>query len=216
MQHWISPGLAGILIFLLTGCASMQYAALEKVGVQKRDILVDRIEETQSAQEQIKQRFNSAYELFASLVDVDVAELESAYKKLSSAVERSEKSTEALSSRIAKVESVAEDLFDEWQRELDLYSNQNLRAASEKNLNQTRRQYKNLMARMYRAEDSVQPVLFKLQDNVLYLKHNLNARAVNALDNEVDVVQIEVRRLIEEMEAAISESDTFLQSMQSG
>ena len=81
-------------------------------------------------------------------------------------------------------------------------------------MRQTRARYQALLARMRRAHASVEPVLHKLQDNVLYLKHNLNARAVNALDNEVELVQLEVRRLIEEMEAAIAESEEFLHSMQ--
>jgi len=211
MFHWIRTIL---ITFLLTGCASTQYAVLEKVGVQKRDILVDRIEDAQSAQESTKRQFSNAYELFSALVDVDAPELEAAYKKLSAAVEKSEGAGADLGARIDKVESVANDLFHEWKQELDLYSNQNLRKASEKNMNATRSRYQALLARMRRAHSSVEPVLHKLQDNVLYLKHNLNARAVNSLDNEVEVVQVEVQRLIQEMEAAIAESEAFLQSMQ--
>ena len=213
--QWLGRGITLLsLAILLSGCASTQYAVLEKVGIQKRDILVDRIEDAQSAQENTKRQFATAYELFSALIDVDAPELEAAYKKLSAAVEESEGAGNNLASRINKVESVAGDLFSEWEQELDLYSNQNLRKASERNMNQTRVRYQALLSRMWRAHARVEPVLHKLQDNVLYLKHNLNARAVNSLDNEVEVVQLEVGRLIQEMEAAIAESEAFLQSMQ--
>ena len=58
--------LAGIL--LLTGCESAYYGAWEKVGVHKRDILVDRVEDAAEAQEDAKEEFKSALEKFSSVV----------------------------------------------------------------------------------------------------------------------------------------------------
>ena len=48
-------------------------------------------------------------------------------------------------------------------------------------LNDTRKRYKQLMSSMRRAENSMEPVLVAFQDQVLVLKHNLNARAIGAL-----------------------------------
>lgn len=59
----------------------------------------------------------------------------------------------------------------------------------------------------------MEPVLTALQDNVLYLKHNLNASAVGALEGELKTIQQDVSRLINEMKASVAESDAFIRTM---
>lgn len=67
---------------------------------------------------------------------------------------------------------------------------------------------------MKRAEQRMQPVLSALNDNVLYLKHNLNARAVGALKGEFADIQKNIDRLINEIQRSIQESDTFIRAME--
>ncbi len=54
------------------------------------------------------------------------------------------------------------------------------------------------------------PVLATMKDHVLFLKHNLNARALGSLEGTADTLQRDVNRLIKDMEAAISEADKFI------
>lgn len=42
------------MLLLVFGCESTYYDAMEKIGVHKRDILIDRIEDAQTAQEEVK------------------------------------------------------------------------------------------------------------------------------------------------------------------
>jgi hypothetical protein len=67
---------------------------------------------------------------------------------------------------------------------------------------------------MERAADKMQPVLDKMQDNVLYLKHNLNAKAIDAIRGEFNSLQNDISSLIADMEASIEESNRFIESMQ--
>ena len=53
----------------------------------------------------------------------------------------------------------------------------------------------------------------KIRDNVLYLKHNLNARAVNALKSELRSVDHNVQALVVAMSRAIEESDRFIETL---
>jgi hypothetical protein len=108
---------------------------------------------------------------------------------------------------------VSEALFDEWESELDQYSSDSLRRSSEKKLRQTRKQYDKLIAAMKRAEKKIDPVLTAFHDQVLYLKHNLNAQAIASLQSELVSVEAEVASLIEEMEKSIGEADVFIKSM---
>lgn len=198
---------------LVSACSSAYYGAMEQIGVHKRDILVDRIEDAQEAQEDGQEQFRDALEQFRSVVNFDGGELQQIYNRLDSEFIATEAAAANIRDRIRAVESVAEDLFDEWDDELDLYSNQTLRRDSEQQLRATRERYGRLIQAMNRAEATLDPVLDNLRDNVLYLKHNLNARAIASLRGELDTINTDVDRLINAMEAAIAESDRFIAEM---
>ena len=59
-------------------------------------------------------------------------------------------------------------------------------------------------------------LLAAFNDQVLFLKHNLNARAIASLDSTVLELEGEVTRLIEEMNASIAEANAFIESMNAG
>ncbi len=202
-----------LIVISISGCRSAYYGALEKAGYHKRDILVTRVEKAQESQTEAKEQFASALEQFSSVVNFDGGSLEDRYNALNSEFEKSEARAEDVSKRIDSVQSVAEALFDEWEDELDAYSSQNLRRQSERQLKNTNRKYEGLISAMRKAEERIDPVLDAFRDNVLYLKHNLNARAVSALKGELVTVEQDVAGLILEMEKSISEADEFIKTL---
>ncbi|GAA6182977.1 MULTISPECIES: DUF2959 domain-containing protein [Alteromonadaceae] len=204
-----------IFSLMMFGCQSAYYAAWEKLGVEKRDILVDRVEEAKDSQEDAQQQFASALDEFSQLINFDGGDLQDVYEDLSSQYEASKDAADNVSNRIDKVESVAEALFDEWTEELEKYSNAKLKRDSEKQLRETQRRYNSLISAMRKAESKMPPVLSALQDNVLYLKHNLNANAVGALQGEFNLIKKDIDVLIKEMNSAISQSNAFISSIQS-
>jgi len=205
------------LCLALLGCQSAldsaYYGTMERLGVHKRDILVDRIGEAQQAQQDGQEQFSNALEQFRSVVEFDGGQLQRLYNRLNTEFENSERAATRIRDRIRAVESVAAALFDEWEDELALYTNQSLRQSSEQQLRETQRRYTRLIAAMHRAEATLDPVLDSLRDNVLYLKHNLNARAVASLRGELDSINTDVEQLIEAMQQAIAESDRFIAEM---
>ena len=146
---------------------------------------------------------------------IEETELSSAYKQLNSAYESSEAKAERVRNRVDGVESVAEALFDEWSDEIKSFSNARLMKDSKRKYNQTEGKYKELISSMRRAESRMEPVLTAFRDQVLYLKHNLNAQAISSLQSELLSIEGDVAELITEMEAAISEADSFLSVMES-
>ena len=115
---------------------------------------------------------------------------------------------------VAKIENIAEALVTEWQEEIARFDNAKYRRESETKLRATRTRYSELIAAMHRAAESMDPVLTKLQDQVLYLKHNLNARALGSLDQEVARLESDVARLLGDMQNSIAEADRFIADMQ--
>ncbi len=203
-----------LMILSLTGCASAYYGTMEKVGVHKRDILVDRVEATRDAQTDAQEQFKSALDQFASVIQLQDTDLKQAYERLNEEYEASESAAKEVTERVEKVESVADALFEEWQEELTLYQNQTLKASSSRKLKETKRRYQEMLKTMKRAESSMQPVLNTFRDNVLYLKHNLNAQAIGALRGEFTSLKADIGRLIEKMNLSIKHSTQFIQSLQ--
>ena len=206
------------VVTTLTACtAAIQdtyFDLWEKVGVEKREILVDRVEAAQETQQDAQEQFASALEEFSALISFDGGELEDVYENLNDQFEASKSSAEDVSTRIDKVQSVAESLFREWEAELELITNQNLKRDSQRKLSDTQRKYAALLKSMRKVESSMEPVLLALQDNVLYLKHNLNANAIGALQGEFSTIKKDVNNLLQEMNAAITQSDEFIETLQ--
>jgi len=205
-----------ISVLLLSACSSMYYGAMEKVGIHKRDILVDRVEDAKDAQSEAKTQFASALEQFQSVVTIEDQTLVDKYNSLNDEYEASKAAAEDVSDRIDAVEDVSEALFDEWQDELALYSNAKLRRQSQQKLSATKRKYTSLINAMRRSEKKMAPVLEAFQDQVLFLKHNLNAQAINSLKGELKTIQQDVARLVKEMENSIKESEAFIKSLSEG
>ena len=198
------------ILLCLSACTQTYYSAMEKVGIHKRDIMVDRVEDARDAQTDAQEQFKSALEQFDSVVKLQETDLKKAYDKLSREYDRSAEAADEVSGSIDKVESVAGDLFDEWEKELKEYQNPQLRRSSADKLKITRKRYKDMLTSMHRAEASMAPVLKVFHDNVLFLKHNLNAQAIGSLQGEFAGLKGQIDTLIKEMNAAIALSNTFI------
>lgn len=208
---------AFLLLFataILAGCQTVKYRTLEAFGVEKRDILSDRVESARDSQGEAKEQFASALEQFRATVAFDGGELEDLYDRLSGAYERSVEDARRVRERVDEVRDVAEDLFDEWSDELDDYESADLRRRSRELLQQTQGRYERMIAAMERAEGTMDPVLQSFEDQVLFLKHNLNARAISALRNELEGIESDTRALIKAMNEAIAEADAFIQALE--
>ncbi len=213
----LGPLLALSAIALSSGCyqcgGSVYLAALEKLGMEKRDVLVKRVANAKDAQQEAQQQFRDALEEFQQLVGYKGDELSAKYEKLRGEYEASARKAEEVRDRIDGIRKVSRKLFDEWEQELGKYSDRELRAQSERQLAETRQRSADLVSTMERAAARMDPVLRKLEERVLYLKHNLNARALGSLKDTAATLQTDVGALIGEMERSIAEADRFIADM---
>jgi len=207
--------IAVILVITLVGCQSMYFDAMENVGIHKRDILVDRVEDARDAQSEAQEQFKSALDELSSLININGGDIQQAYETLFEQYKSSKKAADDVSLRIGKIESVADALFREWQDEIEQYSSPRLKRSSQDQLLQTKASYTKLINSMRRAESKMPPVLTSLNDNVLYLKHNLNARAISAISIEFNELKKEIQLLVDEVNKSIIESNKFIAQMDS-
>ena len=206
----------GLALVAMTACSTAYYSTMEKLGYEKRDILVDRVEDSREAQEEAREQFESALEQFIAVTDFQGGDLEQVYRQLKSEYDDSEDKAEAVSTRIDKVERVAEDLFAEWEEELTLYTDAQLRRTSAQQLESTQSRYARLIRSLRQAEKRIDPVLDAFRDRVLYLKHNLNAQAIASLRSDRQTIESDIEALVREMNASIEEANRFIKDMQTG
>ena len=205
--------LAGLLLAAL-GCQTTYYSVMETFGKEKRHLLKDNVERARDEQEKASEQFKDALTRIKEIYGFEGGDLEAFYNKIKGDYEACERRADAVERRIDSVEEIAEDLFTEWEGEIEEIDNPNLRNNSRKSLEETKVRYARLSDAMVKAKSRMEPALAHLQDYVLYLKHNLNAQAVGALKKEVDDIEAEVAALIQDMSKSIKEADEFLRTFE--
>jgi ElaB/YqjD/DUF883 family membrane-anchored ribosome-binding protein len=203
-----------LAVAVLAGCQSTYYAAWEKLGKHKRDLLRDNVEKARNEQEAAKTEFKDALTRLKELTGFQGGKLEDAYRKVESDYKDCSARSASIKDRVKKIQDIADALFAEWEKELGSYSSESLRASSREKLRETRQRYEGLHTALERSSQSMDPILARLNDQTLYLKHNLNAQAVGSLKGEVLNIEGDVQRLITEMNAAIAQADAFIKHLE--
>lgn len=192
---------------------NVYYTAKESIGEHKRDIMVHEVEQVCVDLQKTRDEFEDALARFKSVVAVNETPLEHRYNLLNRQYQFCRSKSDVVSNRIKTIEEVSEALFLEWENELNDYSSRSLRFSSKQQLKAARQNYTRLMKAMRQAESKIQPVLSAFKDQVLYLKHNLNAHAISALHNEFKTISIDISQLIHAMEQTIAEASVFVSSL---
>jgi Protein of unknown function (DUF2959) len=202
-----------ILTVSVTGCRSAYYAAYEKFGVYKRDLLKKSVIEARDDQKEAQVQFKDALTRLKEITQFDGGKLERAYDSLKNEYDDCVSQAETVRKRIRSVETVSSDLFVEWENEIGQIGTPSLRDASREQLAATRQRYNELHQALVSAEQSMTPVLSQFHDYVLYLKHNLNAQAIASLKGETTNIQNDIAQLIEQMNHSIARADEFVKTL---
>ena len=211
----VSLALLVALGLAASGCKSAYYATYETFGVYKRDLLKKRVTAARDDQQEAQQQFKDALTRLKEITKYDGGKLERAYNSLKSEYDGCAAKAETVHTRIKDVETVATDLFKEWEKEIGQISTPSLRESSRKQLVTTKQRYEELHQALKSAEQSMSPVLTQFHDYVLFLKHNLNAQAIASLKNETTNIQDEITRLIDQMNKSIARTDEFIKTLDS-
>lgn len=192
----------------------VEYSAYEMVGVEKRDLLKKRVDGARDEEKEAGKDFQDALTRLKAVYGFQGGKLEKEYDKLNSAYEKASAQSQDVHQSVVKVETVAKDLFDEWEKEIDQMETASLKSKSQQQLESTKRKYSEMHQALKNSEAKMDPVLRKLKDHVLYLKHNLNAQAIASLKGESLHIQGDIEGLIQEMNKSIETADQFIKSME--
>ena len=202
-----------LLLMVFPGCSKFYYKAMEKLGKEKRDILVQRVKDTKKDQEQTKEQLQTTMEAFQQLTGFQGGDLEKSYKKLNGEYERAQAQADKLHGRIQSIDQVSDDLFSEWQKEIDEMRNTQLKSGSRTMLVDAKQRQAAYMKAMRKTESQMTPVLAAFRDQVLFLKHNLNARAIGSLKGTANSINTDVTALMNSIDASMQEADKLIASL---
>ena len=202
-------------IFLLAGCSSVYYKTMQKLGKEKRDILVQRVKDTKKDQEETKEQLKTTMEKFQELTGFQGGDLEKSYKKLNDEYERASGQANKLHERIKSIDQVSNDLFSEWKNEINEMRNSQLKSRSTVMLRDAKDRQATYMKAMRKTEDQMTPVIAAFHDQVLFLKHNLNARAIGSLKGTSAKINTDVATLIKSIDSSMQEADKLIASLSS-
>lgn len=198
----------------LASCNSVYYSAMEKIGYEKRDLLIRAVKKARGEQKEAGEEFTDALTELKKISGFHGGNLENAYDRFKAEFDDCERQAAAVRTQVAEVDQVAKDLFREWEREAKQYESATLAADSRRKLADTRARFTQLSRSLHAAEASMDPVLRQFRDQVLYLKHNLNAAAIGSLRGTADNIQASINRLLDQMNRSIAEADRFIQTLQ--
>lgn len=209
-----SQFIAGILLLVpLTSCTSVYYAAMHKIGKDKRDILVNRIAEAKTDEESTGRQLKTTLEAFQQLTGEEDSKLQHAYDRLNTEFEKAQGRANALDAKIDSIQQVGSDLFVEWRKEIAQIQDPALKSRSRVLLQTAQVKQADYLRGMRKTTARIKPVLQSFQDQVLFLKHNLNARAVGSLKQTSSQMNSQVADLIMSIEGSKTEADQLISTL---
>ncbi len=191
----------------------VKYSAYEAVGYEKRDLFKRQVSKVKGNQDDSAEDFKDSLERLKAVYNFDGGNLEKEYSKLKSAYDDTSKSADEVRQSIVQLNTIATDLFKEWSKEITQISSADLRSKSQNSYDQTQKKYKAYYSQLKKSETRMDPVLKKMNDQVLFLKHNLNAAAIAGLKAEAGRIESDIAKLIEEMNKSIKEADELISTM---
>lgn len=207
--------------FFVLACANpvekavnkVKYSAWETIGYEKRDLFKREVSNVKEEQEDTQEAFKDALEQLKSVYAFDGGNLEKEQRRLNSAYEDAAEEAKEVREKIGKVDQVATDLFTEWEEEIQEIKTGDLRRRSTSQLSETKKRYGDLHRKLLKSESRIEPVLSKLHDQVLFLKHNLNAKAIAGLKVEGSRIEADISRLVKDMESSNKEAEEFIKTL---
>jgi hypothetical protein len=174
---------------------------------------VQRIKEAKKDQDQTKQQLQTTMESFQALTGFQGGSLERNYKRLNSDYENAASQAGKLHDKVQSINQVSNDLFREWQGEISAMSNGKLKSQDTVMLRDAKVRQATYLRAMRKTEDQIAPVLKAFRDQVLFLKHNLNSRAIGSLKSTSANLQSDVAELVQSIDASSQEADKLITSL---
>ncbi len=204
-----------VSLTMLTSCSTVYYNFWETFGQEKRDILKSNLVSVKNEQVEAQEDFKSTLDKIRATYNFTGAqELENYYDDIADDLADSREQATGLKTRIRRIEQIGDDLFAEWKSEAEQIGNKDLRRDSLAKREQSLKKFNTMLVSLNHSEKSLDPVLVRLNDHVLYVKHQLNAKVMGAFQIETNSIKAGIAKLIVDLEKSTQATADFISQIQ--
>jgi len=204
---------------------TVEYLFRDLAGQEKREIFALAMAKADDQQVKTKKEFQDALgalrETIGSRSDVEStkpgesqnpkSEVALYYDKVSSEYKQSKAAVDDLRSRINELNSQAEALFTEWQKESTSFTaNSEMQKRSLGDLRESKAKYVQVYEKLVSSLKKSEQTLTTFHTYVLAIKHRLNAQTIDDVGQEYSKLSSDISKLITEMDASIQSTQEYL------
>lgn len=177
---------AALLLASLPACSFVNNLIKGKSGPADVDDLVAAVENVQKELDASKGSMLAAVQGLQAITAPDFqGDAVKAHKELVEVVENSEDQADELRGAIEDMQAASVPVFDQWTKDLEAYSNPEMRQRSQARLSAARERYDAVLAAVEPLLVEYEAVNQTLRDHVLFLKHDMNPAALATIQDDV-------------------------------
>lgn len=200
-------------LLLTSSCSTVYYNFWETLGKEKRDLLKSKLNDVNNAQEDVEEQYVDNLERIRKEYNFNEGELEKTYDKITDDYEDTNEKQKELSERINKANNIATDLFEEWKNEAYQLQNKNYKRKSLQKLAITKKKYSRTYTTIKKIEKDLNKILRKFKDQVIFIKHNLNAKVIGNLKSEFNDIKIDIKKQIKNIKRSKNQTELFIKEL---
>ena len=211
----VAPFLCFSLVVAGASCANLDGTFLgPKDAPELVDDLSESIEEVHVAAEVSKERVNASVEALRAMTSSDFrGDALVAHAELTRSIEASEEQAETLRDSVAEMKDTAQALFERWAKDLEGFTNAEMRQSSQQRLEETRTRYQAIVAAVEPALWSYDAVNRGLRDHALFLGADFNKSSVASVRPGVEQIAKQRTELEGRLAGAMGAAHDYLDSV---
>ncbi|MEC9282962.1 MAG: DUF2959 family protein [Bdellovibrionota bacterium] len=205
--------IGALSLFFLCSCTTVYYKSWELLGREKRDLLSSNIESLKGEQEDAKEEFSDVLERMRSEYIGEKQSLAETYSDFKSDYDDIKDEVDDVTSRLNRIDGLAKALFKEWLLEANEFDSREYRRKSLAKRGETMRSFNKYMKSTRALEAGMNQSLKSLQDEVVFLKHNLNSQIVSQFNVKLATLEKDMEKIIGKIEKSIEGTDSYIKEI---
>ena len=204
-SRWLAALAVASLLATVPACQSTEG---KEFAVDQREALVARVMASRDALVEAGLQYISLREVLSSVVDFD-GDVDATYDRLRIELTRCEDAVEDVHNRIGDVRHAAERLRDEWDETLGGATDPRLHDRAAEVRDRTWAAYTPVIEAMEEVERMMDLVLTSYRNQVMELKHDSTAEAVELIRENMPLLSEEISEVGKDILAAAKKAEAF-------
>lgn len=210
MKYSDRISLLSLLVAPLAACQSSGYmSSVALTGAQSRQHVVEAISEGVTEQGMARDEFVSAGRMLASIQTASEAAASELYSEYLDQIDLCARRVESFEDQIKVVQSGAEELFVDWEAELEQFTSEAIREQSSRRLDAARSGFALLHDELTGVHGQMIASLSTHKDYALYFNHNLAGSSRELLGSENGRFKATIAAMSKDCKVVESDAQTF-------